>query len=100
MRDPPSRADRRAALRMMLADRRKAEPGVHVLFEDRRGGRWQIRADESPARDPATERVAVALPIEVAAAIRAEIEPDVGAAIGTALEDLVVALDPHVCLGP
>src|SRR5579862_8875199 len=85
---------------MMLADRRQAQPRVHVFFENRGGRRRQIRADKGPARDPAPRRVAVAFPIEVAAAIRAEIEPDVGAAVGPALEDFVFALDPHLCPWP
>src|SRR5436190_366238 len=85
---------------MMLADRRQAEPGVHVFLEDRRSRRRQARRIEGAAGNPAAQRVAVAFPIQVAAAILAEIEPDVGAAIGAALKDLVFALDPHLGLQP
>src|SRR5260370_29912980 len=85
---------------MTPADRRQAEPFVHVFLEDRRGRRRQIRVHEGAAGNPAPERVAVAFPVQAAAAIWAESEPDVGAAIGPALKDLVFALDPYLGLQP
>ena len=89
-----------AALPVMHCPVRQPEPGMHRLLPDRIARRREGGDIERADRNPAHRRIAVALPVQVAAAIRAEIEPDVGAAIGPALVDLPFALDPHLPLQP
>ena len=79
---------------MMFGHARKFEPAMHRLLKNCRGRR-KIEVVEGAAGDPAQRRVALALPSQVGAAGRTEIEPDPRSAIGRSLVDLVFALEPH-----
>src|SRR5215471_6929279 len=78
--------------------RRQAEPGMHRLFPDRVARRREGVDIEGADRDTADRWVAVALPIEIAAAIRAEMKADLVAAVGDAREDVALALEPDALL--
>src|SRR5258705_4602722 len=75
---------------------RQAEPGMHRLLPDRIARRREGGDIERADRDPTHRRVAVAFPVQVAAAIRAEIKADPIAAVGAALVDLALAFEPHL----
>src|SRR5207248_2377902 len=86
----PSRA-RRPTARVVIHPRRQTQPAVHRLFPDRIARRRERRRVERADGDTADRRVAVAFPIQIAAAIGAEVEADAVAAIGAALVDLPLA---------
>src|SRR5260370_7934799 len=71
---------------------------MHRLFPDRIARRWERHDVECADRDAADGRVAVAFPVQIAAAIRAEIKADPIAAIGAALVDLALAFEPDLVL--
>src|SRR5439155_26312299 len=68
------------------------------LLPDRVARRREGLDIERTHRDAADSRVAVAFPIEVAAAIGAEVEADPVAAVGLALVNLALAFEPHLVL--
>ena len=74
---------------------RQSEPGMHRLLPDRvagwRKGRWIKRAN----RDPTDGRVAISLPIQRAAAIRAEMKSNAIAAVGVALVNPPLTMEPY-----
>jgi hypothetical protein len=80
---------------MMLYPRWQAEPWIDRLLPYRIAWRREGRPIECPYRDPADRRIAVAFPIERAAAIRAEVKPDAMAAVGIAFIDPALAVEPH-----
>src|SRR5215472_17414689 len=80
----------------MLGRCHHSEPGMHHLFPHREGRRREVRIGETAHRDPVYVGVFIAFPEHVAAAIRAEAETDLEAAIGVTFIDLVVALDPNL----
>src|SRR5437763_6730661 len=89
---------RRAALRVMWDSGRQAEPGMHRLFPNRVARRREGIHREGADRDAADGRVAVTLPVQVAAATRAEVKPDLIAVVGAAREDVALALEPDTLL--
>src|SRR6266513_232792 len=68
-----------AALPVMHCPVRQAEPGMHRLLPDRIARRREGGDIERADRNPAHHRVAVAFPVQVAAAILAEIKGGAGA---------------------
>ena len=72
---------------------------MHRLIPNRVAGRWKGRRVKRNYRDPADRWVAVPLPINSAAAIRAEMKSNLVAAIGVALVDLPLAVEPHPLFG-
>src|SRR5947207_1233983 len=81
----------------------QAEPGMHRFFPDRVARRREgIHREgihrEGADRDAVDGRVAIALPVQVAAARRAEMKADLVAAVGAAREDFAFALEPHALL--
>ena len=84
----------RAALSVMGDAGRESQPGMHRLLPDRVARRRESIDIEGADRDAADGRVAVALPIEIAAAMRAEMKADLVAAVGPAREDFALALEP------
>src|SRR5437868_13327021 len=76
----------------------QAEPGMHRCFPDRVARRREGIHREGADRDAADGRVAIALPIQVAAAMRAEVKADLVAAVGAARDDFAFALEPHALL--
>jgi len=72
---------------------------MHRLIPNRVAGRWKGRRVKRNYRDPADRWVAVPLPINSAAAIRAEMKSNVVAAIGVTLVDLPLAVEPHPLFG-
>src|SRR5260370_31095746 len=71
---------------------------MHRLFPDRIARRRERHDIERADRDAADRRVAVTLPLQIAAAIRAEIKADPIAAVGAALVDLALAFEPDLVL--
>ena len=80
---------------MVLHARRQAEPRIHRLLPDRVAGRRKGRRVERTYSDPADRRIAVPFPIERAAAIRAEMKSNAIAAVGIALVNLPLTVEPH-----
>src|SRR5438477_10186788 len=76
----------------------QAEPGMHRFFPDRVARRREGIHREGADRDAADGGVAIALPVQVAAAMRAEGKADLVAAVGAAREDFAFALEPHALL--
>src|SRR5947207_2888700 len=75
----------------------QAEPSMHRFFPDRVARREGIHR-EGADRDTADGRVAITLPVQIAAARRAEVKADLVAAVGGAREDFAFALEPHALL--
>ena len=73
---------------VVLQSRLEAEPSMHRLFPDRVAGGWKGRGVKRTHRDAANNRVAISLPIERAAAIRAEMKSNVITTVGVALVNL------------
>src|SRR5579864_7703115 len=88
-----------SALRKVLGHAPQAKPVVHRLFPEGIGRGRKIRIGEAPHRYAIQIRVPIALPIDVAAAIRTEMEPAREPAVRLARINLVVALNPHLALG-
>lgn len=79
----------------MLHLGRQLEPLMHRLFENRIT-RWRKRADVKCANcDTANSSVAVTFPINCAATVGTEVEPDAIARIGHALKNTLFTLEPH-----
>ena len=78
----------------MGSRRRYSEPGMHHLFPHREGWRREVRIGEAAHRDPVDVGVPIALPKHGAAAIRAEMKPDLEAAVGISL--LILARIPLI----
>jgi hypothetical protein len=91
--------DRWSGLPVVIHLWRQSEPGMHRLLPDRvagwRKGRWIKRAN----RDPTDGRVAISLPIQRGAATRAEMKSNAVIAVGLALVDLPLAVEPHPLFG-
>src|SRR5437868_4268914 len=85
---------RRPTLPVMRDFGRQAQPGMHRFLPDRVARRRERARLECAHRDPAHCRVAVAFPIQSRAATRAEVKTDAFAAVGVALKDLALALEP------
>src|ERR1700730_5246092 len=91
---------RRHSLSKTIGFLRQAQPRVHSLLPHRKGRRGKTGVGKRTDGDPVIFRGAVALPIDVAAAVRAEVKADLEPAIGHARVDLVLALDPYLGLQP
>ena len=65
----------------MIGCRRQTEPAMPRFLPYRCSGRWEIRVGESADSDAAELRCTVSLPKDIAAAIRAEMETVLEAAI-------------------
>ena len=81
---------------VVLDSRRQPEPRMHRLFPDRVAGRWKGRWIKRANRDPTDGRVAISLPIQRAAAIRAEMKSNAIAAVGVALVNLPLTMEPYL----
>ena len=68
---------------------------MHRVFPDRVAGRRESRDIESAHGHSANRRIAVSLPIKRGAAIRAEMKSKPIAAVGVALIDLPLPIEPH-----
>jgi hypothetical protein len=88
--------DRWSGLPVVIHLWRQSEPGMHRLLPDRvagwRKGRWIKRAN----RDPTDGRVAISLPIQRGAATRAEMKSNAIAAVGVALVNLPLTMEPYL----
>src|SRR5438477_6394986 len=69
---------------------------MHRLLPNRVAGRRESRDIESAHGHSADRRIAVALPIKRGAAIRAEMKSNPIAAVGVALIDLPLPIEPHL----
>jgi len=81
---------------MVLHSRRQPEPAMHRLFPDRIAGRWKGRRVKRTHSYPADGEVAISLPIERASAIRAEMKSNLITAVGVALVNLPLPIEPHL----
>src|SRR5215471_12126964 len=72
---------------------------MHRFLKDRVAGRWKCRCVERTHCDPADRWVAVPFPIKGGAATRAEMKSDAVAAVGIALVDLPLAVEPDPLFG-
>jgi hypothetical protein len=88
--------DRWSALPVVLHIRRQPEPLMQRLFPDRIAGRRESRDIESAHGHSADRRIAISLPIKRGAAIRAEMKSNPIAAVGVALVDLPLPIEPHL----
>ena len=88
--------DRWSGLPVVIHLWRQSEPGIHRLFPDRIAGRRKSRDIESAHGHSADRRIAVSLPIKRGAAIRAEMKSNPIAAVGVALVDLPLPIEPHL----
>src|SRR5438876_4772431 len=94
------RGRRRHSFGKTIGFLRQAQPRVHRLLPHRKARRGKPGVGKRADGDPVIFRGAVALPVDVAAAVRTEMKADLEPAIGHARVDLVVALDPHLGLPP
>ena len=78
---------------------RHAEPRMHRFLKDRVAGRRKCRCLERTHCNSADRGVAVPFPIEGGAATRAKMKSDAVAAVGIALVDLPLAVEPHPLFG-
>jgi hypothetical protein len=88
--------DRWSTLPVVLQMRRQAKPRMHRLLPNRVVGRRESRDIESAHGHSADRRIAVSLPIKRGAAIRAEMKSNPIAAVGVALVDLPLPIEPHL----
>src|SRR6516162_33657 len=84
---------------MVVHSRRQTEPRMHRFFKDRVAWRRKGRRVERTHCDSADRWVAVPFPIEGGAATRAKMKSDAIAAVGIALVDLPIAVEPHPLFG-
>jgi len=84
---------------MVVHARRQIEPRMHRFLKDRVAGRWECRCVECTDRDTTDRWVAVPFPIESGAATRAEMKSNAVTAVGVALVDLSLAVEPHPSFG-
>jgi hypothetical protein len=87
--------DRWSTLPVVL-QMRQAKPRMHRLLPNRVAGRRESRDIESANGHSADRRIAVSLPIKRGAAIRAEMKSNPIAAVGVALVDLPLPIEPHL----
>src|SRR6516162_6329414 len=84
---------------MVVHSRRQTEPRMHRFFKDRVAWRRKGRRVKRTHCDSADRWVAVPFPIEGGAATRAKMQSDAIAAVGIALVDLPIAVEPHPLFG-
>ena len=84
---------------MVVHAGRHAEPRMHRFLKDRVAGRRKCRCLERTHCNSADLGVAVPLPIEGGAATRTKMKSDAVAAVGIALVDLPLAVEPHPLFG-
>src|SRR5215469_8496402 len=88
-----------SALLMVVHAWRHAEPRMHRFLKDRVAGRRKCRCLERTHCNSADLGVAVPFPIEGGAATRAKMKSDAVAAVGIALVNLPLAVEPHPLFG-
>ena len=86
--------DRWSTLPVVLQMRRQAKPRMHRLLPNRVAGRRESRDIESAHGHSADRRIAVPFPIERGAAIRAEMKSNPITAVGVALVNLPLTVEP------
>ena len=86
--------DRWSGLLVVIHPFREAEPWVHRLLPDRVAGRRKGRRVERTYCNPADRWVAVSFPIKRGAAIRAEMKSNPITAVGVALVNLPLTVEP------
>jgi hypothetical protein len=91
-----STAHQRSAFRKMIYFGRQSDPMMHRLLVDRKSRRSELWIRERTHCDTVFIWESFTLPINVAAAIRAEMKADLVATIGTPRVNLARALDPHL----
>jgi hypothetical protein len=91
-----STARQRSAFREMIYSGRQSDPMMHRLLVDRVSRGRKLRIRERAHCDTVFIWESFTLPINVAAAIRAEMKADLVAAVGIARVNLARALDPHL----
>ena len=74
----------------------QAKPRMHRLFPDRIARRLKGRRVERTYCNPTDRWVAVSFPIKRGAAIRAEMKSNPITAVGVALVDLPLPIEPHL----
>src|ERR1700751_2186598 len=88
--------DRRSGLLVVIHPFREAQPRMHRLFPDRIARRLKGRRVERTYCNPTDRWGAVSFPIKRTAAIRAEMKSNPITAVGVALVDLPLPIEPHL----
>ena len=91
-----STARQRSAFWEVIYSGRQSDPMMHRLLVDRVSRRRKLRIRKRTHRDTVFVRKSFTVPINVAAAFRAEIKTDLVPGVGTARVNLARALDPNL----